>query len=206
MKTPFLTSLIHLIALHTLIASAAGDDGTAHWRFEESSGSIAADTAGNVDGVLSALPVWSSVTGSDPVPQSEFTNAGSLDLNWINTSNGGYVTVAAPGGALNPGVGGFTLEAWVKLDSLSNASSLQERQFLFLKKPSSSAGSQQDYSFMVQAGSEGTSGRELMFGYGDGVSFNKVVSTLEINDLNWHFVSLAFDAQASSVRFGLDGV
>jgi hypothetical protein len=83
---------------------------------------------------------------------------------------------------------------------------------------------QMDYGFMAQLGNRGNgrnndpvnlvckpqsqfTGRELAFEYGDGTSsFITAVSNLEINDLDWHFVSMAFDDTTNQVRFGLDGV
>ena len=71
-----------------------------------------------------------------------------------------------------------------------------------MKKPLPSADSELDYGFLVQAGTAGTSGRELAFLY----ATTTIVSSLEVNDLDWHFVSLAYNLETKELRFGIDGL
>ena len=189
----------------SIALTSANASETLHWRFEEGGGTTVADasTAG-ADGFLNSVPLWSSSVAVSPVPQSAFANGRSLDLNWQSTATAGFVTIPETGD-LSPGEGSFTLEAWVRLDSVSDTSSADQRQYLFQKKPVASSDTQTDYAFMIQAGNFGFTGRELAFNFGDGFSINRVLSSFEIADLDWHFVSLAYDADNDEVRFGLDG-
>ena len=69
-----------------------------------------------------------------------------------------------------------------------------------LKSDSSDA--ELGYAVLVPADDAGP---ELAFRFGDGVAITTVVSALSIDDLDWHHVSVAYDASAGIVRFGLDG-
>ena len=192
--------------------------GQAHWRFEEAGGSTVLDSGPNgLDGTLNALPFRTTDVPVDPVPQSGLVNTQSLDLSWQSTSSSGFFNVSDTGGALSMGNQNFTIEAWVKLDHLSSTSSNDERQFLCQKKPLPSQDGQIDYAFLVQRGNSagpspnygktsGFSGRELQlyFGTGSSTSIWGATSHLELNDLNWHFVSVAYDTVNNVIRFGID--
>ena len=191
------------------------DYGQAHWRFEEATGTTVLDSGPNgLDGTLNALPFRTTGVAVDPVPQSGFANIQSLDLNWQSTSSGGFFTAADTGGALTMGDQDFTIEAWVKLDYLSNTSGNNERQYLCQKKPLPSQDDQIDYAFLVQRGNNGPSpnygkaggfsGRELQLYFGTGSSTWSITSNLEIADFDWHFVSVAYDTITNVVRFGID--
>jgi hypothetical protein len=151
----------------------------------------------------------------DPVPQSGFANAQSLDLNWQSTASGGFFTVPDTGGALTMGDQSFTVEAWVRLDHLSDTSSSDERQYLCQKKVLPSQDGQLDYAVLVQRGTNvpstnyGTfndTGRELqlVFGTGSSTSTWGITSNLGINDLDWHYVGVTFDTGANVVTFRID--
>ena len=191
------------------------DYGQAHWRFEEATGNTVLDSGLNrLDGTLNALPIRTTDVPVDPVPQSGFTNIQSLDLNWQSTSSGGFFTAADTGGALTMGDQDFTVEAWVKLDYLSNTSGSNERQYLCQKKPLPSQDDQIDYAILVQRGNNGPSpnygktagftGRELQLYFGTDSSTWSITSNLEITDFDWHFVSVAYDTSNNVVRFGID--
>ena len=105
----------------------------------------------------------------------------------------------------------------MRLDYLSNTSGNNERQYLCQKKPLPSQDGALDYAFLVQRGNNsgpapnfgkdsGFSGRELqlVFGIGESTLTWAITSNLEINDLNWHHVSVAYDTHANVVRFGID--
>ena len=191
------------------------DYGQAYWRFEEAGGATVVDSGPNgLDGTLNGLPSRTTDVAVDPVPLSGDVNMQSLDLNWQSTSSGGFFNVPDTSGALTMGNQNFTIEAWVKLDHLSNTSSNDDRQYLCQKKPLPSQDSQIDYAFLVQRGNlslspnygknSGISGRELQLYFGNGSSQWGITSYLEINDLDWHFVSAAFDTNNNTVRFGID--
>jgi hypothetical protein len=191
------------------------DYGQAHWRFEEAGGDTVLDSGPNgLDGTTNGLPFRTTDVPVDPVPQSGLANTQSLDLNWQSTSSGGFFNVADTGGLLTMGDQNFTIEAWVKLDYLSNTSNNDERQFLCQKKTLPSQDTTLDYDVLVQRGNNspgttygktsGFSGRELQVYFGTGSGTWNVTSYLEINDYDWHFVSVAYDTDSDTVRFGLD--
>ncbi|MCP3903959.1 MAG: hypothetical protein GY715_10030, partial [Planctomycetes bacterium] len=192
--------------------------GQGHWRFEEPGGTTVLDSGPNaLDGTLNALPTRTGDVPVDPVPQTALANTQSLALNWQSGTSGGFFTVPDTGGALSMGNQDFTIEAWVKLDHLSTTAGDNQRQFLCQKKTLPSQDGQIDYALLAQRGNNsgpspnfgktsGFSGRELQlyFGTGSGSSTWGVTSNLEINDLGWHFVSVAYDTTVNIVRFGID--
>jgi len=185
----------------------ACEAGAGYWRFEEIGGATAVDSRGNgLDGTLSPLPVRTGDVPVATVPLTSAANTQSLDLGYQNPTAGGFVVAPDTGGWLSVPAESFTLEAWVKLDELSNSSGPDQRQWLFMQKPASGADFLLEYALLVQAGDNGGSGRELMFRYGDGTNVSGIRSTLAINDTGWHFVSVAYDARLHRLRFGLDGV
>ena len=186
------------------VGSAAHAEG--HWRFEEARGAIVLDSGPHgLHGTLNDRPSRSMDVPVDAVPQNDLANDHSLDLGWLDTSSGGFVTIEDPSGQLSFGHRSFTIEAWVRLDHVSDSGSSNQRQWLCMKKPLPSADGELDYGFLVQAGSAGTSGRELAFILGDDGVSTTIVSTLEITDLDWHFVSVAYDREDKELRFGIDG-
>ena len=180
--------------------------GEGHWRFESRGGTTVLDSGSlGLDGTSNDLPFRDAAVPLDRLPQNDFINDRSLDLGWLGPSNGGFFTVADPTGELSFGHRSFSIEAWVKLDHVSDASSPNQRQWLCMKKPLPAPDVELDYGFLVQAGSAGTSGRELAFLYGDGKVSTTIVSTLEIADDDWHFVSVAYSLEDEALRFGVDG-
>ncbi len=200
------------------VASPA--DTVGYWRFEEAGGTTVVDWGPyGLDGTLNALPFRSADVAVDPVPSVNFANTKSLDLNWQSTSSGGFLTVPVTGYELTLGNQNFTIEAWVRLDQLSDTSSHDQRQYLCMKKPLSSSDEILDYAVLVQMGNNDTlspnygktsgfSGRELqlVFGGGYAASIWGVTSNLEIIDTDWHFVSVAYDTYNGVVRFGIDNI
>ena len=191
------------------------DYGLGHWRFEEGSGSTVIDASPyRNDGTINAVATREADVAVSPVPQSGFINATSLNLNWQNTSTGGFATIPDPELLLKMGNQDFTIEAWVKLDQISNTSNNNQRQYLCQKKilPSNDLGI--DYAILVQRGNQqfaknygkadNFTGRELQIYFGDGSENWSVTSNLEITDLNWHYVTVSHDADNEVVRFGLD--
>ena len=183
----------------------------AYWRFEEASGPVIDSGPNALDGTrVGAVPI--DDVPLDPIPQTFDPNDRGLRLG-----GGGYVIVEDPDDVLTGGGQSFTIEAWVRLEQLSDTGGTSQRQFLIQKKQLASPGSQSDYSFLVQGGniqsssdlnfgkSGGFTGRELVALFGDGAGTWTVTSNLRIDDLAWHHVSLAYDAATAEFRFGLDG-
>lgn len=180
--------------------------GEGHWRFEAKGGTTVLDSGPfGLDGTLNPRPFRVAEVPVDPVPQDDAVNGRSLDLGWLDGSSGGFFTVEDPTGQLTFGHRSFTIEAWVRLDHVSDAGSSNQRQWLCMKKPLPSADVELDYGFLVQAGTAGASGRELAFLYGDGEVSTTIVSSLEIADFDWHFVSIAYSLEDNALRFGVDG-
>ena len=209
-----LPGLLGLLLAPIGFASVASAES--YWRFEETTGFVVQDSGPNgLAGSLNAFPFRASAVPIDPVPFTDQSNLRSLDLNWQSTSSGGIVQISDPGGLLAFGPSrSFTVEAWVKLDQLSDTSGAGQRQHLCQKK-AIAGDSTTDYAIRVQRGdnspgtaygkTSGFTGRELQIAFGDGSGQWSVTSHLEIADLEWHFVSVACDVQARTIRFGLDG-
>jgi hypothetical protein len=180
----------------------------AYWRFEEASDPVVDSGPSGLDGTSTNASRVAEVP-VNPVPQTAEANAQSLELG-----GDGYVTIPDTVGALTMGDRSFTLEGWVKLDDLSDTSSTDERQYLFQKKALDANDATIDYAFLVQRGvidispsygkTSGFTGRELVLVFANGGGPWGITSTLEIDDLEWHHVSVAFDAEQDRVRFGLD--
>ena len=77
----------------------------AHWKFDETAGGIARDSAGDKDGTLHGDPVWQPTGGKV---------AGALQLDGIND----YVSTAF---SLNPKDEPFSVFVWIKTDSAGQA-------------------------------------------------------------------------------------
>ena len=133
------------------------------------------------------------------------------------------VSVPDPLGVLRFPDESFTIEAWVRLDTLSvNNDDNGQRQYILQKKPLASFDSELGYAFMAQGGNVAAAslyrfgkenwitGRELVlrFGLGSGPSSNTwaITSFLEINDNDWHYVSVSWDQETATARFVLDGI
>ena len=194
----------------TVICLAASSifaaDPLAYWRFETANGTNVIDSTGNgFDGNINGLPTYQTDVPVDPVPGTNQTNAQSLNFNWQSSTSGGRINIQDPQSQLGFGNQSFTIEAWVKLDVLSNTTNSNQRQYLLQKKANSGTDSILDYAVLVQAGNLGSSGNELAFRYGNGQDAFTVLSTLEVVDTSWHHVSVAYDKVKGQLRFGIDG-
>ncbi|WFB35439.1 hypothetical protein P3T73_14875 [Kiritimatiellota bacterium B12222] len=128
----------------------------------------------------------------------------AIDLERSSTQ---YVTVA-DNNSLDFGAGSaFTIEGWVKLESLGGDSGAT-RQMLALKKSGSNADTRLNYGFMVQRGSNSSASsgtyNQLGLLLGDGSGWTGYYSTLSITDNDWHYVSVRFDDTTNTAIFNLD--
>jgi hypothetical protein len=190
----------------------AGPEPIAYWRFEETSGSYLDSGPNGLDGMPTNA---ASIT---QVPLDEIPRTTEANLRACLVGGNGYVTVPDQAGWFTMNGASFTLEAWVRLDELSDTSGPNQRQFLVQKKVIDAGGASQDYSILVQNGNlfesidtsfgktSGFSGRELVLVFGNGSTSWSVTSFLQISTTGWHHVSVAYDGQSGEVRFGLDDV
>ncbi|MHC5111012.1 MAG: LamG-like jellyroll fold domain-containing protein [Planctomycetota bacterium] len=217
-------SIIPLARMNRVSAAASESQGTggatiAYWRFEEMAGDIVIDAGPDgLDGTLGGSPTRVSDIPADPLPVNNSPNGQALYLNWQDPSNGGFFTVPDVDGKLTLGNQNFTIEAWVKLSALSDTSGNDQRQYICQKKSLPSGDEEIDYAFLAQRGNNGIpnpnygktsgfSGQELQLVFGTADSQQKTwgfTSHFEINDLNWHHVSVSYDTFNGVVRFGLD--
>ena len=189
----------------------AGPVARGYWRFEEEGGPVL-DSGPNA---LVGIRAGAGADASVPVERVPRTTAGNLLACALGGA--GSVSVQDPSGQLRFAGASFTVEAWVRLDTLGNTSGPAQRQFLLQKKALGVADTGLDYAIVAQRGAEYTglvadfgkngdfTGRELMVLFGTGSGVWAVTSHLQIATTGWHHVSVAFDAATRKVRFGLDG-
>ena len=191
-----------------------GVEPVAYWRFETDFGTEVIDSGplglnGQNDNAAPTTQV-----GPMEIPQTNESNAGACDL-----TGQVHVTVDDSEQYLSMGGESFTVEAWVKLNQLSDASGPNQRQTLVQKKPLNAGGATLDYLFLVQGGNTaitfddnygkpGTEvgGRELVAIFGNGSRSWSVTSYLKIIDLEWHHVAFCVNMEENQVEFVVDGV
>ncbi|MCH2133551.1 MAG: PA14 domain-containing protein [Phycisphaerales bacterium] len=181
-----------------------------YWRFEIDS--PYGDSSGSG---LDGSPSNSSI-GSDP-PIGEVPQTNEVNISAAELGGNGRVVVEDPGNILAMGPGGLTIEAWVRLDVLSNTSGSNQRQVLVQRKVIGTSDVATDYLALVQSGNladtsnknygkqSGFSGRELLLLISDGQASWTATANLEINDYGWHHVSFSYDPRRFRVNFSLDG-
>jgi len=187
-----------------------------YWRFDNDGGAIGAPLVAAVDasasgnnGASGAGPVYRA-QGFATVPLTQSANNRAVELN--GTSQ--YIE-ASSATSLTLGLEDFTIEAWVKLDTLASATDNAGRRWLTFKKPLSTADTLIEYAFMAQAGdfailpwmygkTTGQTGRELALVFGNGIENWGVNSSLQINDTAWHYVAVSVNAATREARFVLD--
>lgn len=193
-------------------ADLAGPIARGYWRFEEPTGPYLDSGPNGLVGVATATDASPAVPVLR-VPRTTADNFLSCDLGGV-----GSMVVQDSQGHLRFAGSSFTIEAWVRLDTLASTSSPTQRQYLVQKKALGVADAGFDYAILVQRGAAYTglvgdfgkngefTGRELMALFGTGSGVWAVTSHLQITDTNWHHITVTHDAVARKVRFGLDGV
>jgi len=197
-----------------------------------SNATVLNDSAGSNQSLLSVNNVRISpdIFGS-PVPQTGATNEVSANFE-RNQSR--YLQQSVTDGTFAFGDSNFTLEAWVQLETLGDTSnSADSRQYVYQMKPvggPNGGDANTNFTLFANQGDRagtwatgpqqifgkqpdlldadfGYTGRELALQFGDGsVGANNavVVSNLEINDNDWHYISAIYDTRDNVVRFWLD--
>lgn len=190
-----------------------GIEPLAYWRFEEPGGTTLADAGPfGLDGSSTDTAPTVEI-GPQTIPQTGITNvvARRIDGN-------GSIVVDDPTGLLSFGDSSFTIEAWVRLDQISNTNGPNQRQTLVQKKRLDAGGAVTDYLVLVQAGdasvtsdnnygkTSNLTGREIAILFGTGSQTWIATSFLEITDNDWHHVSVSRDADSGKIRFNRKSV
>ncbi len=181
----------------------------AYYRFEEgtagspvpaAAGSVLDHTANANNGTAKtdnagSLPSYSTDVFGDTVPLTTSPNDLSLDFE---RDNANFLEVAHDP-SLSFGDSSFTLEAWVKLETLG-AGTPGTRQYIFHKKGDGNlTDAHVEYGFYLDEG------KTLRLIQGNGSTNSQVASPFKITDTDrWHYVSAAFDAENDLVRIMLD--
>ncbi|MGJ8645113.1 MAG: sulfatase-like hydrolase/transferase [Luteolibacter sp.] len=146
----------------------------------------------------SALPIFSANTPNTTDDIVGEANTLSLDFEQDNQN---YVQVP-DARELDFGDAPFTIEAWVKFESMPTSNNLESIRPVVMKKVIGTTDSALDYMFLAAAGI-----------YGDVTTFNRlaihlgsgtVVSSLAVPDTGWHHISVALNPVTDIVRFTLD--
>ena len=195
------------------LAETGAAPSTAWWRFE-GDGVSAADSGPNgLEGILT------NAVRSTDVPLGTIPLTGDENTRGLALGSGARMIVDDPAEVLALETGTFTIEAWVRLEELADTSGNGQRQWLACRKPV--GGDQRiDWGVLVQGGNYPDScravyggpaartGRELVFTAGDGSGDStrkwSAVSTLRIEDDDWHHVAVSVDLLGRRVRFVLD--
>ncbi|HUU98787.1 MAG TPA: LamG-like jellyroll fold domain-containing protein [Phycisphaerae bacterium] len=209
-------TFVLVVAGCVLLTSSTNADTRGYWRFEETSDPVVDWGPYGLNGTTTNA-VRTGDVPVDPIPQNGFANMQSLYLG-----GDGYVTVPDDAGLLDFDQS-FTIEAWVKLSRYGDYSHYG-RQWLTLKKRIN--GGDYDckttYGLLVNGGSFGENlpaeygfgkttdrtGSELLLAFGGGSDNPSdiwwIASYLEVDNTDWNFVSVAFDADNDAVRFNIN--
>ena len=189
------------------------DDGA----LEDEEVVVAVDDSDDVDNPAQGVngPLYSAATFGSEVPGTGVSN----DL-CVHLAADDHAYLEVPHHPiLGFGHSPFTIEAWVRLDTLAQGLSSDDRKYLVLKKTEGEGDGFTSYGFLVQAGATGlapnrfgktedVTGRELALAFGNPEATTDVmfflISHLEITDDQWHYVAVAFDPEADQARFHLD--
>ncbi|MDC1448450.1 sulfatase-like hydrolase/transferase, partial [bacterium] len=125
-------------------------------------------------------------------------NTLSLDFEQDNQN---YIQVS-DSRELDFGNAPFTIEAWVKLETMPSGDDIASAMPVVMKKVIGVNDSELDYLFLAAAGNYGntTTFNRLAIHLGSGL----ILSSLAIPDTNWHHISVALDPVTDTVRFTLD--
>lgn len=191
-------------------------DVRGYWRFEQDGQQVIDAGPFGLTGIGTGL-MPSTPTARNFIPATAQENLKATKLAPASNDTG-HFQVADPQGQCASEGESFTVEAWVKIDTLSEQSEAQGRQTLVQRKRLTDGDKFIDWMFLVQAGDYPTTGlktfgtqydlRSLALVFGTGASstasFWTVASQLKISDNQWHYVAAIFDAGRSEVTFVLD--
>ena len=151
-----------------------------------------------MSGNAGALPAFSA----DVPHATDFVmgEANTLSLDF-EQDNQNYVQVA-DSRELDFGNAPFTIEAWVKLESMPTGANFASAMPVVMKKVLGNGDGDLDYMFLAAAGNYGNASNygNLALHLGSTV----IVSSLAIPDTGWHRISVALNPVTDTVRFTLD--
>ncbi|MCH2145754.1 MAG: hypothetical protein MK082_11510, partial [Phycisphaerales bacterium] len=195
-----------------LPAEPVVDFGSAYWRFEDPDLPQRDVGMANLEGIIRNASISDDVP-VPVIPATGLPNTASLRFDGV-----GRIVTDLYNAYTSFVPNSFTIEAWVRLEALATAPNAASRQYLVMKKETASSDDETEYSMLVQAGnirqgsaasygkSSGFTGREIAMMFGECTRRWAVISNLEINDNDWHHVSVAVDFSGGKIRFGLDGI
>lgn len=161
-------------------AGSYASDMIAHWKFDETSGTSAADSTGNGNtGTLTNSPAWQGTAGK---------RGGAILLDGTND----YVTAGDINAA--EGIGAITVSTWVK------HSVAGETQHVYKSNCDGANDSWEIYSGYPNT--DGTAA--FMIGSSDGTISNSGLGTTDTSDGSWHMLTGVYDG--AYIRIYVDGV
>ena len=122
------------------------DLGSGYWRFEDPAVPELDSGRVGLDGILRNA-VTSSDVPVDVVPATGLPNTASLRFDGV-----GRITTDLYNAFMSFERNSYTIEAWVRLETLATGTNGASRQYLVMKKERSSGDDETEYSFLVQAG------------------------------------------------------
>jgi len=193
-------------------------DVRGYWRFENGTADTPdPGTAGNIfdasglgndgtamlfaGGTATTQPTYRGDVGDSVINVNGRSN--NLSLQFDADPQGHYVEVTENSNSLTFGDSSFTLEAYVKLNTLGDSGDVTTRQYVMMKKVIGATDGAMDYALMAQMADLGGSENAIGLVFGSS-SPTRIASSLEITDNDWHYISASFDADNDLVRFVLD--
>jgi hypothetical protein len=171
-----------------------GDELWSEWKFDEGSGTTAADSTGlTVNGTLTNQPQWSQ----------GFDGRGGLTFSGFQAEGGSnaYVTMGNPSDrSLDFGSDSFSIALWVKYTDVSIPAGQNGRRII----SKGDYGFNPGYTIVLEGTGQLYTGIGSTLGDGSQALFFHTVS--EYNDGKWHHVAAVFDRQDSTARIYVDGV
>ena len=158
-----------------------------------------ANNATAVSGTGGPLP---ALTSNVPAPIDFILgdpNTLSLDFEQDQQQ---YLQIENSDRAIDFGDARFTIEAWVKLETLPSGNNTTSTMPVVMKKVIGTGDANLDYMFLAAAGNYGTPSNfaNLALHLGNGA----IISNLSIPDTQWHHISVAVDPPNETVRFTMD--
>ncbi len=168
---------ICLICVMALAGATANADLVSHWKFDETSGTTATDSAGSNNGTVYGGAIWTT---------------GKIDGALGFDGDDDYVYVGDKDNLDFAADDSFTIATWIKtpVDGV-----------MVDKRRDSAGGFQEGYYFQVWAG------KTLYFQIEDtGNLSSKVIGSTDIIDNKWHHVAAVRDAAEDKLYVYVDGV